>query len=432
MITCEVRFPDNPTLCIVSFVYASNVEETRCYLWNEIVSLSTDPRVVGAPWVVLGDFNQILSPSDHSSPRSLNLDRPTRAFSSSLQSASLIDLTFRVCLYTWWNKRSANPVAKKLDRILVNDEWHAIFPLAVGLFGAPEFSDHSSSSLSLSLAQPRQKKPFKFFNYLLKNQNFLPLIQFGWFSTNVVGSDMFRVSYKLRELKKIIREFSKNNYSDLEKRVQEALCVLADVQTRVLSDPSPGNAILELEATRKWEILSKTEESFFCQKSRITWLDVGDKNTTFFHRMASVKQAINHIHFLIDDQGNRIETQKGIQDICIDYFKELLGSGVSQPLFEQEDITSLLNFQCSAAQRTGFDAPFTSEEIKACFFSLPKNKTSGPDGYPAEFFTACWTVVGAEVTAAVTEFFTSGSLLKQWNSTSLVLIPKTQNASSVT
>lgn len=49
MITCEGRFPDNPTLCIVSFVYASNVEETRCYLWNEIVSLSTDPRVVGAP-----------------------------------------------------------------------------------------------------------------------------------------------------------------------------------------------------------------------------------------------------------------------------------------------------------------------------------------------------------------------------------------------
>lgn len=323
-------------------------------------------------------------------------------------------------------------MAKKLDRILVNDEWHAIFPLAVGLIGAPEFSDHSPSSLSLSLAQPRQKKPFKFFNYLLKNQNFLPLIQFGWFSTNVVGSDMFRVSYKLRELKKIIREFSKNNYSDLEKRVQEALCVLADVQTRVLSDPSPGNAILELEATRKWEILSKTEESFFCQKSRITWLDGGDKNTTFFHRMALVRQAINHIHFLIDDQGNRIETQKVIQDICINYFKEFLGSGVSQPLFEQEDITSLLNFQCSAAQRTGFDAPFTSEEIKACFFSLPKNKTSGPDGYPAEFFTACWTVVGAEVTAAVTEFFTSGSLLKQWNSTSLVLIPKTQNASSVT
>lgn len=213
--------------------------------------------------------------------------------------------------------------------------------------------------------------------------------------------------------------------------MHEARKILSDLQIKMLTDPSPSNAILEIEATSKWEILASAEESFFCQKSRITWLGEGDKSTAYFHRMASTRQAINHIHFLFDDDGNRFETQKEIQDHCIGFFKQLLGTVESAPLFLHEDICSLLNYQCSADLRGKYDSVFSREEIKAVFFSLPKNKSSGPDGYSAEFFTNCWTIVGAEVSSAVAEFFSSGTLLKQWNATSLVLIPKTHNASKV-
>ena len=68
------------------------------------------------------------------------------------------------------------------------------------------------------------------------------------------------------------------------------------------------------------------------------------------------------------------------------------------------------------------------EEIKEAFYSLPRNKACRPDGYSAESFTGYWDIIGAEVCEAVTEFFSSGQLLKQWNSTTLVLIPKTPTA----
>lgn len=71
---------------------------------------------------------------------------------------------------------------------------------------------------------------------------------------------------------------------------------------------------------------------------------------------------------------------------------------------------------------------FTNEEIKEAFFSLPRNKTCGSDGYSSEFFIGCCSVVGAEISEAVLEFFRSGRLLKQWNATTLVLIPKFPNA----
>lgn len=72
--------------------------------------------------------------------------------------------------------------------------------------------------------------------------------------------------------------------------------------------------------------------------------------------------------------------------------------------------------------------PFSNEDIKAAFFFLPRNKTSGPDGYYSEFFISYWEVVGTEVSEAIREFFENGRILKQWNATKLVLIPKIPNA----
>lgn len=36
----------------------------------------------------------------------------------------------------------------------------------------------------------------------------------------------------------------------------------------------------------------------WCQKSRVQWLREGDQNTNFFHKMASVRRAINGIQSL--------------------------------------------------------------------------------------------------------------------------------------
>ena len=83
-------------------------------------------------------------------------------------------------------------------------------------------------------------------------------------------------------------------------------------------------------------------------------------------------------------------------------------------------------------QQNSLDACFSPSDIREAFFSLPRNKASGPDGYTPEFFCKSWQVFGAEVTEAVLEFFSSGKLLKQWNATNLVLIPKIPNASKMT
>ena len=429
MIACEVFLPDSISPMVVSFVYASTDESVRRQLWNELITLSTDQRLLGKPWAVIGDFNQVLRPEENSAATSPNVDLQTRLFADAMSQSALVDLTFRGSSNTWWNKRRSDPIAKKLDRVMVNEEWFLCFPLSLGLFGEPAFSDHASMSISLQSGAPRQKKPFRFFNFLLKNEGFLPLVADHWFSFQVTGYSMFRVVKKLKSLKRVIREFSKNNFSDIEKRVREASEALAIAQVRTLNDLSAANAAMELSLQEKWVTLSSAEESFFFQRSRVTWTQLGDRNTPYFHRMATARQAMIHIHYLEDVDGHRYETQSDIQNHCVDYFSGLLGKPVEPALFIQEDIMRLFQFSCSSSQQEALIAPFSGEDIRSAFFSLPRNKASGPDGYSPEFCMSTWSIVGGEVSAAVAEFFTSGSLLKQINATNLVLIPKIPNAS---
>lgn len=165
------------------------------------------------------------------------------------------------------------------------------------------------------------------------------------------------------------------------------------------------NAERVLEAERHWKELSLAEESFFCQRSHITWLELGDSSTNFFYRMVASRKAINHIHYLLADDGSRIETQEAISNHCVGYFSSLLNDTRDQQTFVQEDIDLLLSYRCSPAEVTELGNRFSAAEIREAFFDLPRNKTSGPDGYSSEFFTACWTIIGPEVTEAVSEFF---------------------------
>lgn len=178
---------------VISFFYASNCEIMRRSRWNEINSLFADHRVLGKPWSILGDFNQVLQPSEHSMADPYTVDRGTKEFQACLLNASLADLTFRGSTHTWWNSQDDNPLTEKLDRVLVNDDRIICFPTSLGYFGEPDFSDHSLSCIILNPAVQKQKKPFKFLNFLLKNPDFMPLVDHYWSSLIIQGSSMYRV-----------------------------------------------------------------------------------------------------------------------------------------------------------------------------------------------------------------------------------------------
>ncbi|XP_074264074.1 uncharacterized protein LOC141586672 [Silene latifolia] len=106
----------------------------------------------------------------------------------------------------------------------------------------------------------------------------------------------------------------------------------------------------------------------------------------------------------------------------VNSYKELLGTSkgvkvVHLPTVQKGRVVS-------GEQGVDLIKEVTAQEIHEALKAIPANKAPGPDGYTSQFFKDAKDIIGKDVVAAVQEFFVSGKLLKQVNTTNLTLIPK--------
>lgn len=163
---------------------------------HQTYSLDISPRVVG------GDFNQTIHSSEHSLPAANNYDTPMLEFRGTLSDLGIFDIRFNGLLFTWSNKCPTFPIAKKLDRILVNHQWIASFPTAKPPSSPPDFSDHSPALLDLAVSLPISgTKPFKFYNYLTKHPLFYQTVHTAWNQAGGIAWDLSHLCVKLKKNK---------------------------------------------------------------------------------------------------------------------------------------------------------------------------------------------------------------------------------------
>ncbi|GLT94094.1 hypothetical protein SLE2022_118530 [Rubroshorea leprosula] len=112
---------------LLSAIYANPVPTIRESLWQHLEQFTyTD----GLPWLLLGDFNQIISSDEHSEGRVTGL-RGASLMMSFMQNKGLIDLGAAGCKYTWTNRQlGGHLIMKRLDRALSNVSWRVLFPEA--------------------------------------------------------------------------------------------------------------------------------------------------------------------------------------------------------------------------------------------------------------------------------------------------------------
>ena len=110
---------------------------------------------------------------------------------------------------------------------------------------------------------------------------------------------MFVVTQKLKLLKASLWDWNYNVFGDVYRNLEQAKRDVTIIQEEIAtSDFSEDLFNKDISAHRTLDQKLSQHASFLCQKTRVKWLQQGDRNTSFFHPMAKLWQIKNQFPIL--------------------------------------------------------------------------------------------------------------------------------------
>jgi hypothetical protein len=243
-------------------------------------------------------------------------------------------------------------------------------------------------------------------------------------NTRRAGDDLGSVAASLQRLTEELKIWSKNNFGQVTKKIEE---LREEMEQLEREDPIQKRAqVLEKKAQLDEHLYR--EEMMWLQRSRISWLKEGDRNTRYFHRKARWRAKKNWVRKLQRDDGSWCCNNEEMAGMAVDYFSNLFTADNS---VVPDEIVDLFEPKVSEDMNLSLCKEFSEEEISNALFQIGPLKALGPDGFPARFFQRNWGLLQEEVISGVLEFFKTGIMPEGVNDTCIVLIPKVSHPSKL-
>ncbi|XP_021721367.1 uncharacterized protein LOC110688926 [Chenopodium quinoa] len=369
------------------FVYGSPHVANRLEVWHLISSLlEIYPNIV-----IIGDFNQVEFYSDKlvgnfAIPGQLD-------FINWRMGLNLVDVPFSGPKYTWTNNRlDSDPIFERLDKAYGSSTWFANYPDTHLVHQPILFSDHAAIILSDSIDPDHFKQPYRVENWCLSAVEVQGIIT-SVFSLFFPGSPMFSLSRKLS----VSRDHR---------------CLFITVRNEKVAE-------------------AQAAYLFWQQRAKLKWDALGDSHSRLFFSVVQSRKRKNRISGLRDSSGVWQRDGAQVAAMIQEFYKDLYSVTVQPSDHDHEWWDSLQLPSLSSDHQNILMRPFTPEEIRVAIFSIDDSKSPGPDGFSSAFFKKSWDTVGNSVVADVQHFFAHGYLLKHWNRTFLVLLPKVDNPEGI-
>ena len=221
---------------LMTAIYASPRLAERRILWE---NLKTVAHLHNLPWLMLGDFKEVLGGEDKFGGNHVNLNRALE-FKNCLDECNMLDLGFAGPKYTYTNRRPISDlISKRIDRCFPNPVWCVLFPEALVTHLPRTFSDHCPVLIELSRASANQQnKTFRFQTMWLLHHDFLRVLQQAWSKDKALQEET--LEFVIR-----VRKWNCEVFGNLFARKRRILARLHGVQKALANNPN--DFLLELE-----------------------------------------------------------------------------------------------------------------------------------------------------------------------------------------
>jgi hypothetical protein len=154
------------------------------------------------------------------------------------------------------------------------------------------------------------------------------------------------------------------------------------------------------------------------------WLAGGDKNTRFFHRVASSRRSKKHLWDIEDENGILHHSQADIKSAAFNHYKAFFQATPAPSLAAQIETASLFPKMVTTEEALALESPCTKEELLEVIKGFKKEKSPGPDGWSVELYLHFFDLMWQDLLDVVEDARIRGKVNSQLNNTFIVLIPK--------
>lgn len=261
-------------------------------------------------------------------------------------------------------------------------------------------------------------KPFRFLNCWLTHPECLKLIKESWREASPLP-----IAEKFKVVKSRLKKWNSDVFGQIDANItslEEKIQLFDNIANRrmLCQEELDDRRLAQLDL---WQWM-KRKESYWAQNSRIKWLKEGDKNTKFFHTVATIRQRKKNLEHIKVGEAT-LENPDDIKKEASKFFKHIFSEEYkTRPQFNG------LNFKkLSLDQAAKLTEPFSHEEIDEAVTSCDSSKAPEPDGFNFKFIKSVWEVIKVDIYEIVHEFWASPKLPKGCNNTFIALIPKIEN-----
>lgn len=339
-------------------------------------------------------------------------------FRDFLNVSGLMDFDLKGSKFTWTsNPRDGFVTCEKLDRVLVNWAWRSLFPHDVALALPIISSDHAPI-----IFYPKPKSSsgysFKFEAYWEEHEQCDATIQQGWNGSVGESNAWDLLLEKTISCQKSLRKWHHKTFKKADDKI-----IKLKVQLGCLMNRSNHNQNWEQIKSIQQRIVDlwKQEEIFWGQRSRLKWLNWGDRNTKFFHATTIQRRERNRVVRIKNDRGEWLDDQEEIFSEIEGHFNNVYKAGQNPRNMEcLSNIPHLINSSMNEALLR----QVSDSDVKEVVDALGALKAPGPDGFNGLFYQNHWGTVKDDVCNAVKSFFSECLLPPKINETVVSLIPK--------
>ncbi|XP_025636103.1 uncharacterized protein [Arachis hypogaea] len=376
----------NDYRCAFCLVYGAHTRAGKLAVWEE---LSFIAGLCQVSICYMGDFNEVTQVEERK-----DQDRLTASaedFKSWVQDMQLVDLPLNDRNYTWFRGSSCS----RIDRVLVSLEWTEEFP-EIRLKGGPRgLSDHCPIIVQNTICRDGLR-PFRSLDSCFTHEGFLRMVREEWRNLGEV-----QFTDKLKALTMPLRRWHKDKFGDMDKKIQhfeeEIKKVDELARNGVYDGTSEARRKALVSCCKQWYVRKKIH---WKQMSRSKHAKDMDKNTRYFHNLASARRRNNRIDGLIIN-GRLVRNQSRIKIAIRDFYKYLYHQERSPVVGFRDGLVNRIDEEESIA----LERLLTSEEIREAVWDCESSKAPRSDGYNMNFIKKCWDEIGAEFTKAVMDFF---------------------------